>query len=233
MLRNYLFSFFFYIGIITISIIFLPTLLMPSKIVLFGGKLMGKWSEICLMIFMSTKVIVKGRENIIYDEKFFIASSHQSMFETFYLQTIFNSPIFILKKELLKIPVFGWYLKKIGSIAVNRNKISKENLGFIDNIKNKIHFTNRPIIIFPQATRILPDERIPLKKGVGRIYKELGIKCQPLAINSGRVWPKNGPLLSNKSITVSILEPINIGMNQEDFVKLLENKIYSELDNIG
>ena len=194
---------------------------------------MGKWSEICLMIFMSTKVIVKGRENIIYNEKFFIASSHQSMFETFYLQTIFNSPIFILKKELLKIPVFGWYLKKIGSIAVNRNKISKENLGFIDNIKNKIHFTNRPIIIFPQATRILPDERIPLKKGVGRIYKELGIKCQPLAINSGRVWPKNGPLLSNKSITVSILEPINIGMNQEDFVKLLENKIYSELDNIG
>ena len=148
-------------------------------------------------------------------------------------QTIFNSPIFILKKELLKIPVFGWYLKKIGSIAVNRNKISKENLGFIDNIKNKIHFTNRPIIIFPQATRILPDERIPLKKGVGRIYNELGIKCQPLAINSGRVWPKNGPLLSNKSITVSILEPINIGMNQEDFVKLLENKIYSELDNIG
>ena len=194
---------------------------------------MGKWSEICLMIFMSTKVIVKGRENIIYNEKFFIASSHQSMFETFYLQTIFNSPIFILKKELLKIPVFGWYLKKIGSIAVNRNKISKENLGFIDNIKNKIHFTNRPIIIFPQATRILPDERIPLKKGVGRIYKELGIKCQPLAINSGRVWPKNGPLLSNKSITVSILEPINIGMNQEDFLKLLENKIYSELDNIG
>ena len=194
---------------------------------------MGKWSEICLMIFMSTKVIVKGRENIIYNEKFFIASSHQSMFETFYLQTIFNSPIFILKKELLKIPVFGWYLKKIGSIAVNRNKISKENLGFIDNIKNKINFTNRPIIIFPQATRILPDERIPLKKGVGRIYNELGIKCQPLAINSGRVWPKNGPLLSNKSITVSILEPINIGMNQEDFVKLLENKIYSELDNIG
>ena len=79
----------------------------------------------------------------------------------------------------------------------------------------------------------MPDERIPLKKGVGRIYNELGIKCQPLAINSGRVWPKNGPLLSNKSITVSILEPINIGMNQEDFVKLLENKIYSELDNIG
>ena len=58
------------------------------------------------------------------------------MFETFFLQTIFNSPVFILKKELLKIPIFGWYLKKIGSISINRNKISKENLGFFDDISN-------------------------------------------------------------------------------------------------
>ena len=232
MIRNYLFSFFFFMGIITISIIFLPALLMPSKIVLIGGKLMGKWSKICLEIFMSSKVIIKGRENIIYNEKFFIASSHQSMFETFYLQTIFDSPIFILKKELLKIPIFGWYLRKIGSISVNRNKISKDNLGLIDIIKNKVKITNRPIIIFPQATRVLPDDRIPLKKGVGRIYDELEIKCQPIAINSGRVWPKNGPLLSKIPIIVSILKPIDAGMNQKEFVKLLENRIYSELDNI-
>ena len=233
MLRNYLFSFFFFTGIIFISIVFLPTLLMPSKIVLFGGKLMGKWSKACLKVFMSSKVIVRGEENIIKNGKFFIASSHQSMFETFYLQTIFNSPIFILKKELLKIPIFGWYLKKIGSISVNRNKISKDNLGLIDVIKNKVKVTNRPIIIFPQATRVLPDERIPLKKGVGRIYNELGIKCQPIAINSGRVWPKNGPLLAKKHITVSILEPIDVGMSQEEFVRLLETKIYTELDKIN
>ena len=233
MLRNYLFSFFFFTGIVIISVVFLPSLLMPSKIVLFGGKLMGKWSKTCLEVFMSSKVIVKGEENIIKNEKFFIASSHQSMFETFYLQTIFNSPVFILKKELLKIPIFGWYLKKIGSVSVNRNKISKDNLGLIDVIKNKIKITNRPIIIFPQATRVLPDERIPLKKGVGRIYNELGIKCQPVAINSGRVWPKNGPLLAKKIITVSILEPIDVGMSQEEFVRLLEAKIYTELDKIN
>ena len=57
-------------------------------------------------------------KNIINDQKFFIAASHQSMFETFFLQTLFNSPIFILKKELLKIPIFGWYLKKIGSVSI-------------------------------------------------------------------------------------------------------------------
>ena len=193
---------------------------------------MGYWSGICLKIFLSTKIIIKGKENIINNEKFFIASSHQSMFETFYLQTIFNAPIFILKNELLKIPVFGWYLKKIGSISVNRNKITKDNLGFIQKIKNSLQNSNRPILIFPQATRVLPDDRIPFKKGVGRIYKELGIKCQPVAINSGRVWQKNNILKLNKSITISILNPIAPGIDSNNFVTIIEKNIYSELDKI-
>ena len=193
---------------------------------------MGYWSGICLKIFLSTKIIIKGKENIINNEKFFIASSHQSMFETFYLQTIFNAPIFILKNELLKIPVFGWYLKKIGSISVNRNKITKDNLGFIEKIKNSLQNSNRPILIFPQATRVLPDDKIPFKKGVGRIYKELGIKCQPVAINSGRVWQKNNILKLNKSITISILNPIAPGIDSNNFVTIIEKNIYSELDKI-
>ena len=232
MIKKFLFLFFFFLGIIFISLLFLPALLMPSKIVLFGGKLMGYWSGICLKIFLSTKIIIKGRENIINNEKFFIASSHQSMFETFYLQTIFNAPIFILKNELLKIPVFGWYLKKIGSISVNRNKITKDNLGFIEKIKNSLQNSNRPILIFPQATRVLPDDKIPFKKGVGRIYKELGIKCQPVAINSGRVWQKNNILKLNKSITISILNPIAPGIDSNNFVNIIEKNIYSELDKI-
>ena len=232
MIRKFLFLFFFFIGIIFISIIFLPSLLMPQKIVLIGGKIMGQWSKICLEYFLSTKIIIKGKENIISNEKFFIASSHQSMFETFFLQTIFNSPIFILKNELIKIPIFGWYLKKIGSISVNRNKISKDNLGLIDKIKKSVESSKRPIIIFPQATRVLPKERIPFKKGVGRIYNELGIKCQPVAINSGNVWPKNGSLKLNKLITVSILKPIEPGIGPDDFIEIIEKKIYSELDLI-
>ncbi len=232
MIRKSLFLFFFFIGIIFISIIFLPSLLMPQKIVLIGGKIMGQWSKICLEYFLSTKIIIKGKENIISNEKFFIASSHQSMFETFFLQTIFNSPIFILKNELIKIPIFGWYLKKIGSISVNRNKISKDNLGLIDKIKKSVESSKRPIIIFPQATRVLPKDRIPFKKGVGRIYKELGIKCQPVAINSGNVWPKNGSLKLNKLITVSILKPIEPGIGPNDFIEIIEKQIYSELDLI-
>ncbi len=233
MVKQTIFSFFFFLGIITISLFFLPTLLLPNKIVLFGGKMMGYWAGLCLKLFLSTKINIKGKENIISNDKFFIASSHQSMFETFYLQTIFNSPIFILKKELLQIPIFGWYLKKIGSISVKRNKITKDNISFFDDIYKITSESNRPIVIFPQGTRVLPTERPEFKKGVSRIYEELNISCQPVAINSGFVWPKNGPKSSNKTITISILKPISAGLKKEEFLRILENNIYSELNNIN
>ena len=191
---------------------------------------MGYWTGFCLKFFLSTKILIKGEDNIPKNEKFFIAASHQSMFETFYLQTIFNSPVFILKKELLNIPVFGWYLKKIGSIAIKRNKITKDNLGIFDDISKLINNSDRPLIIFPQGTRVLPDERPPFKKGASRIYEELKITCQPVAINSGYVWPKKGLKNSNKNITISILKPIEPKYSKEEFIKILENDIYSELD---
>ncbi len=233
MIRNFLFSVFFFIGIIIISFIFLPSLILPKKVVLFGGKIMGYWASFCLQFFLSTKIVIKGKENIIKNKKFFIASSHQSMFETFYLQTIFNFPIFILKKELLFIPIFGWYLKKIGSISIKRNIVSKENLNFFDDIFKQVHSSDRPLIIFPQGTRLLPHERIPFKKGSGRIYEKLNISCQPVAINSGNTWPKNGTKKINKTITISILETIEPGLEKETFLEKLENTIYSELDIIG
>jgi 1-acyl-sn-glycerol-3-phosphate acyltransferase len=233
MIRNFLFSIFFFSGIILICIIFLPSLFLPQNIVLFGGKIMGHWSAICLKFFLSTKIIIKGKENIIKNEKFFIASSHQSMFETFFLQTIFNSPVFILKKELLKIPIFGWYLKKIGSIYIDRNKITKENLGFFDQISYLIRSSNRPLIIFPQGTRLTSEDRTPFKKGASRIYDELKIKCQPVAINSGNVWPKKGTLKPHKNLTISILKPIESGLNKDIFLQNLQDNIYFELDSLN
>ena len=232
MIRNFLFSFSFFSGIIFISIIFLPSLLLPQKITLFGGKLMGYWSQYCLKIILSTKIIIKGKDNIINNEKFFIASSHQSMFETFFLQTIFNSPVFILKNELMRIPIFGWYLKKIGSISIKRDKITKDNLNFFEDISETIQNSKRPIIIFPQATRVLPEDRPPFKKGASRIYEKLNILCQPVAINSGYVWPKKGIKKTNKVITISILKPVLPGLQKEEFLQVLQKKIYEELDLI-
>ena len=191
---------------------------------------MGYWTSFCLQIFLSTKIIIKGKENIIQNKKFFIASSHQSMFETFFLQTIFNSPVFILKRELLTIPIFGWYLKKIGSISIKRNKVSKDNLSFFSDISNQINSSDRPLIIFPQGTRLHPEDRKSFKKGSSRIYEELKISCQPIAINSGNTWPKKGSKKINTILTISILKPIDPGLKKEIFLKELESAIYCELD---
>jgi 1-acyl-sn-glycerol-3-phosphate acyltransferase len=152
------------------------------------------------------------------------------MFETFFLQTLFNSPVFILKKELLLIPLFGWYLKKIGSISIKRGQFTKDNLSFYDKISSTVKNSDRPLIIFPQGTRVLPIERPPFKKGASRIYEKLKIACQPVAINSGYVWPKSGKKISNKTITISIMPKINNDLDKEIFLKTLEDKIYSELN---
>ena len=230
MIRNFLFSLFFFTGIIFISLVFLPAIFLPKKLVLLGGKIMGYWTSFCLQFFLLTKIVIKGKENIIENKKFFIASSHQSMFETFFLQTIFNSPVFILKKELLMIPIFGWYLKKIGSISIKRNTISRENLGFFGDVSKQINSSDRPLIIFPQGTRLSPEDRAPFKKGSSRIYEELKISCQPIAINSGNTWPKKGTKKINTILTISILKSIEPGLEKAIFLKELENAIYSELD---
>ena len=233
MLRSLFFNIFFYFGVIIVIIIAIPALIMPNSIALLLGKFLGNWAIFCLKFFLKTKINVIGKENIIKNENFFVASAHQSIFETFFLQTIINSPIFILKKELLKMPIFGWHLKKINSIAIDRNITTKENLGFFDTIVQTINKTKRPLIIFPQGTRTPSKIKTPFKKGVARIYEHLNIKCLPIALNSGNVWPKNGPMIPNSVITVSILKPMDAKIEKNYFLKTLEENIYNEIDKIN
>ena len=233
MIRNIIFLFVFYFGLIFLLIFFIPSLILPQYIVILGGKFTGYWTGFCLKHIMGTKIEIKGIENISSNQKYFVASSHQSIFETFFLQTIFDKPVFILKKELTKIPLFGWYLKKMGCIAIDRNKISKENLNFSDEVGKVIKDTDKILIIFPQGTRKSFDDRSKFKKGFSRIYNDLNIACLPVAINSGRVWPKNGKLISNQKITVSILSIIPPGIEQNRLTNQVEQNIYDELKKIS
>ncbi len=231
-MTRFFFNTIFYSGFFLICIFFLPSLFMPKKVAIFAGRISGYWSSLCVKKLLGVKIIVKGLDNIPKKEKFFIACTHQSIFETFYLQAIFNGPIFILKKELLKIPIFGLYLKKIGSVSIVREKVDRDNLKFMENIKKQTSSSFRPLVIFPQGTRVNIEDFVPFKKGVYRIYEELKIKCVPVVMNSGDIWQKIGNLKKNKILTISILKPINELLDKDDFNKILEDSMYQELEKI-
>ena len=119
------------------------------------------------------------------------------------------------------------------NIINNYDTLYEEHHNEFDDILKQVNSSDRPIIIFPQGTRLHPEDRTKFKKGVSRMYDELKISCQPVAINSGNTWPKNGSKKINTKLIISILPPIDAGMEKEKFSKKLENDIYSELDNLN
>ena len=229
-IRSLVFNFFLYSGIVLVFILAIPTLILPVKFTLYCGKFLAYYIILILRLILNTRVVFHGQENLKKVKKFFVASAHQSMFETFVLQAPINFPVFILKRELLRIPLFGWYLKKIGSIEIIRETTTKENLNFFDKVKNTIQKNNRPLLIFPQGTRVRFVDRSPFKKGVGRIYNSLKLPCIPVALNSGKIWPKNSFIKYPGDIHISFLEPIKPGLEKSIFIKVLEDKIYSETE---
>jgi len=230
--RSLFFNIFLYLGIALASLVASLFLFFKDQYVLFLGRFLSHYVIWILKIFLNTKIEFKGLENLKKHEKFFVASAHQSMFETFALQIVINGPIFILKKELTKIPFFGWGLKKIGAIVIIRNTVTKENLNFFDRVKESVNKSNRPLLIFPQGTRIKYKEKVPFKKGVGRIYQTLKIPCVPVALNSGKVWPKNSFNKYPGKITISFLNPISPDLEKEKFIEKLQTDIYKEIDLI-
>ena len=222
-IRSVLFTILFYLTLILVFIIAIPTLILPSKATLICGKILAHMIIFLLRFILGVKVIFSGIENLKKNERYFVASAHQSLLETFILQAPLQYPIFILKKELLKIPLFGWYLKKIGSIDIVRDTTTKDNLDF----------SKRPLLIFPQGTRVKFGERTPFKKGAGRIYQALNLPCVPVALNTGKVWPKNSFLKYNHDIKISFLEPIEPGKDKNVFINDLETKIYHSIDNLN
>ena len=229
-LRSLFFNIFLFGGIAFSCIIAFPLLFLKDKHMICAGRILSRYIVFLLKIFIDVKIDFKGTENLNKFEKYFVASAHQSMFETFALQTVISGPVFILKKGLMKIPFFGWCLKKIGAIAIVRDTATKENLNFFDRIIEQTNKSKRPLLIFPQGTRVPYKEKPNFKKGVARIYEALKLPCIPVALNTGKVWPKNSFNKYPGTITISFLSPIEPGLSKEEFLKKLQNIIYNEID---
>ena len=232
-LRSLFFNILLFGGIAFACIITFPLLFIRDKHMICAGKVLSIYVAFLLKIIIGVKIDFKGTENLRKFDKYFVASAHQSMFETFALQTVIYGPVFILKKELMKIPFFGWCLKKIGAVAIVRDTATKENLNFFDKILDQINKSKRPLLIFPQGTRVPYKERPDFKKGVARIYESLTLPCVHVALNTGKVWPKNSFNKYPGKITISFLSPIEPGLNKEEFLKRLQQIIYNEIDLLG
>ncbi len=232
-LKSLVFNILFFITLVLVFILAIPTLILPSKATLIFGKILAYLIIFLVRFILGSKVIFSGLENLKKSDKYFVASAHQSLLETFILQAPLQYPVFILKKELLKIPLFGWYLKKIGSIDIIRDTTTKENLNFFTKIKNQIDKSKRPLLIFPQGTRVKFGEKVPFKKGAGKIYEVLNLPCIPVALNTGKLWPKKSFLKYPHDIHIKFLEPIEPGKKKDEFIDELEKKIYEAVDSLS
>ena len=204
----------------------LPLLLLPKIFLRKLSSILG-WYFICITKFiLNTPVNIVGAEKLQRSDKFFIASAHQSMFETFVYNYIIPNGFFVLKKELMNIPIFGLYLKKLNCIPIERGKVTKENLNFSQQILKNISL-GKTLIIFPQGTRVPFDENITLKKGAKRIYENLQIGCLPIKLDTGKVWPKNSFLKYPGEINFIFKDFIQPNLPGDEFAKKLENSFYN------
>lgn len=171
----------------------------------------------------ATKVDFRGLENIP-EGACLIAAKHQSALETLALTTVTRDFSYILKKELIAIPVFGWYLKGAGQIAIDRSKRAQALPDLIRQVRQAVA-EGRQIFIFPEGTRTPVGAPPDYKTGVTQLYRETGAPCVPVALNSGLFWPRRGILRRPGTVTIAFLEPIPPGLDKTEFMRRLQDQI--------
>lgn len=222
-IRSLLFNVVFYVNLVLWLILLIPGFLMPRRVFLEGVKTWARTSLWLLKVLAGTKIEIIGREKIPPGGAL-VAAKHQSLWETFALLTIFDDPTFILKRELMWIPFFGWYLRKARCVPVNRKAGSQALVKMTAQAKDEARH-GRQIIIFPEGTRRPPGAPPAYKYGVAHLYQNLGFPCIPVALNSGLYWPRRQFIRRPGTIRVEILDPIPPGMPREAFFKLLHEGI--------
>lgn len=224
-LRSYLYQTLFYLWTAVIAIASLPSLILPASVIQFISK---AWSQSCFALLRLVTGLgyrVEGAEHIS-TEPVIYASKHQSAWDTMVFPILLKNPVVILKKELRWIPFYGWYLRKYGSIGVDRAAGAKALRGMVQEAREMIA-TGRPIVVFPQGTRTAPEERGTYQSGIAALYRELGVPVVPVALNSGIFWRRRSNLRRPGTIVLRFLPPIPPGLDRKAFMERLETTIES------
>ena len=210
----------FYIGTSVLVILMLPVCL-SARIAPLAGRLWGRFASFVAWIsgisFRLEGNVPKGKQ-VIY------AVKHQSAWETMVLFWVLYDPIIVMKQELMRIPFIGWLFKRTGSIGVDRSagmaalkKLKRDALIALE--------TGRPLLIFPQGTRVLPRTEAPYQIGVYALYSATGLPVVPVALNSGSFWPRKGIRKYPGCITLEFLPEIAPGLPRAAFMATLEEQI--------
>lgn len=223
-LRSWIFTILFALSTIIISIIFFPFLIFRVKALYWTGYVWSKTSLFLLKFICGIDYKVEGRNNVP-KVPYLIASKHQSVFETIVFWSIFYIPTFILKKELLSLPFFGIYLRRMKMISIDRkdgrNALKKIIAESEYHIKHK-----RNIIIFPEGTRTeYGTKKEKYSPGIAALYTGINVPVLPIAINSGKYWPSKGGAKKSGTIVVKLLKPIAPGMDRKKFMANLYDAI--------
>ena len=223
LVRSILFNLLFYLNLVVLLIAAIPTLLMPRGAIIEMAKLWGRTSLWLLRVICGTKVEFRGLEKIP-NGPLIVAAKHQSTWETFALLPLFKHPVFIVKRELMWIPLFGWFMWKGRMISVDRGSGSQALSAMTARARDTIR-SGRQLFIFPEGTRRPAGAEPKYKFGVAHLYEVVGVPCVPVALNSGLFWRRRSFLRLPGTIVVEFLDPIAPGLDKQAFFTLLQNDI--------
>jgi 1-acyl-sn-glycerol-3-phosphate acyltransferase len=226
-IRATLFNLYYYGITAILCFAYLPLLLLPRPAFVSMVKFWLSLVYIGEKYIMGLDYEIRGREYIPQDGAFLVAAKHQSAYETQKLHLILKDPAIILKKELLSIPIWGWYARKAEMIAIDRSTPKTALSSIIEGAK-KIQKQNRPIVIFPQGTRVHPDQTTlekPYKSGLAKMYEATNMPVLPLALNSGLFWPKNSFFKKPGTVILEFLPPMPTGQDPKEMMHSLETNL--------
>ena len=215
-LRSLVFNVLFYLGLVFWVIVGIPTFLMPRWGIVTIAQCWARSSIWLMRVICNTKVEYRGLEKIPKGP-LIVASKHQSMWETFALLQFFDQPLFILKRELKWIPLFGWYLIKANMIGIDRAAGGRSLLQMARRAGEAVR-RGRQLIIFPEGTRTAVDSPPHYKTGVAQVYVDCGVTCLPVALNSGLFWPRRSFMRYPGTLVVEFLDPLPPGLLRREFI---------------
>lgn len=221
--RSLIYNILFYLNLVFWVIVGLPTYVMPRWGIIWIAKTWGKTSIWLMRIVCNTRVEYRGLEKIP-SGPLIAAAKHQSAWETFALLQFFDQPLYILKRELLWLPFFGWYLSKADMIGVDRNAGGRSLLKMARRAGEEVR-NGRQLIIFPEGTRRPVGAPPDYKTGVSQIYVGCGVTCIPVALNSGLFWPRRSFLRYPGTIVIEFLDPIPPGLKRDEFTARVSTAI--------